>query len=55
MKICGILFQNHHDRRDIRQIFMKHAHDGPFKITDEIVIYPPSKAWNSNDISIILV
>lgn len=44
MKICGILFQNDHDRRDSRMIFMKHAHDEPFKNTEEIIIYPPSKA-----------
>lgn len=45
MKICGILFDNDvHDRRDVRRIFMKHAHDEPFKTTEETIIYPPSKA-----------
>lgn len=43
MKICGILFQKDPERRDVRQIFMKHAHDEPFKLTEEAIIYPTGK------------
>lgn len=50
MKIWCILFQNDYTRSGMRQIFMKHNHDEPFKTTEEFVIYPPSKASHSNHI-----
>lgn len=48
MKICGILFQSDRDDRCdsfefSRQICMKHTHNEPSKVTDETIIYPPSK------------
>lgn len=45
MKICGILWKNDPERRDVREIFMKHAQDEPFKLTQEFVLYPSSKSY----------
>ncbi|XP_031641258.1 uncharacterized protein LOC116352656 [Contarinia nasturtii] len=43
MKLCGILLKDHARRRDTRKICIKHAHDEPFKVTEEKIIYPPMK------------
>lgn len=41
-KICGILYKDNTNRPDVRKICMKHAHDEPFKVTEEEIIYPSS-------------
>lgn len=41
-KMCGILFKDNAYRPEVRAICMKHAHDEPFKVTEEEVVYPPS-------------
>ena len=47
MKMCGILFKDNTPRPDVRKICMKLAHDEPFKLTEEDIIYPPSKTKKS--------
>lgn len=44
MKICGILNKDARRRPNVRSICMKHAHDEPFKQTEETIIYPPSSS-----------
>ncbi|XP_055321007.1 uncharacterized protein LOC129577628 [Sitodiplosis mosellana] len=41
MKMCGILFKDNIPRPEVRKICMKHAHDEPFKVTEEEIVYPP--------------
>lgn len=43
MKCCGILHKDDRSRPVQRTMCMKHAHDEPFKVTEETIIYPPSK------------
>lgn len=43
MKVCGILYKDNPRRPVVRKICMKHAHDEPSKLTEETIIYPPSK------------
>lgn len=43
-KMCGILYKDDTVRPGVRKICMKYAHDEPFKVTEEEIIYPPSNA-----------
>lgn len=43
MKLCGILFNDDARRPTVRKICLKHAHNEPSKVTEELVIYPSSK------------
>lgn len=43
MKMCGILLKDNARRPAYREVCMKHAHDEPSKVTEEAIIYPPSK------------
>lgn len=43
MKLCGVLYQIHPRPPKMRKICVKHAHDEPSKVTQEIVIYPSSE------------
>lgn len=43
MKLCGILCRTYARHPIVRKICMKHAHDEPFKVTEETIFYPPSK------------
>lgn len=43
MKMCGILLKDERRRPHTRAICVKHAHDEPYKVTDENIIYPDSK------------
>lgn len=47
MKMCGILYKDDVFCPIVRKICMKHAHDEPFKVTEETIIYPPSETNNS--------
>lgn len=42
MKLCGVLFRSYPRPPKTRKICMKHAHDEPFKVTEETIVYPPS-------------
>lgn len=58
MKMCGIMLKNNSPRPKVRKICMKHAHNEPFKVTEEVIIYPPSKYriilfQNNNNITLI--
>lgn len=44
-KLCGILHKDDRVRPEYRNICMKHAHDEPFKVTEETINYPPSKTF----------
>lgn len=46
MKLCGILMKDNLRRPGTRKICIKHAHDEPYKVTEEEVIYPPSNEKN---------
>lgn len=48
MKMCGIMWKNDSARPKVRKICMKHAHNEPFKVTEEDIIYPPSKFENNS-------
>lgn len=43
MKMYGILFNDYPRRPKKYKICMKHAHDEPSKVTEEVIIYPSSK------------
>lgn len=43
MKLCGVLCGEKTRRPVVRKVCMKHAHDEPFRMTEENIIYPPSK------------
>ena len=45
MKLCGILLKDNKRRPITREICVKHAHDEPFKVTEETIIYPRSKTF----------
>lgn len=45
MKLCGILLKDNKRRPSTRKICIKHAHDEPFKVTEETIIYPKSKTF----------
>lgn len=43
-KMLGILYANKKSRPRCRLVCAKHAHDEPFKVTDEIIAYPDCKS-----------